>query len=71
MQNIVSFSFGRTSAYLCKLIKEIDSHAKFIYMDTFLPFGVIANSASFPSLTNLLKLIFKTLLCYLTLFDKT
>jgi len=34
MQNIVSFSFGRTSAYLCKLIKGIDASAKFIYMDT-------------------------------------
>ena len=34
MKHIVSFSGGRTSAYLCSLIKELNLDADFIFMDT-------------------------------------
>lgn len=34
MKHIVSFSGGRTSAYLCSLIKEMHPDADFIFMDT-------------------------------------
>lgn len=32
--NIVSFSGGRTSAYLCSLVKKADKDALFVFMDT-------------------------------------
>ena len=34
MKKIVSFSGGRTSAYLCKLISEKHNDVDYIFMDT-------------------------------------
>ena len=33
-QTVVSFSGGRTSAYLCSLIKQLHPDAVFVFMDT-------------------------------------
>ena len=33
-QMVVSFSGGRTSAYLCSLIKKLHPNAVFVFMDT-------------------------------------